>query len=260
MPPKKNATTKANKDEKLPEETVNDPWDEEEIPDPKESIKELLEVIKSGKEIAPNAGFKTLFLMMLQNDQEKRISNIEKKVETLEKELAEKNEIIDNLDSRLLMQEVSMHESKIIIRNLNLHVGAQKGKETRLQTRQVAEQVLKSGQLSVDAIRETHRIYYKPEKSKPAKCPSLILEFNSTYDLAEFMSKIETIKKAPKMEKIQVDRFIPPSLMPEFEKASKEAFSLRKKGLKTKIIVTKNAKMLLLAKGPKDEDFSKRDY
>ena len=233
---------------------------DESFPDPKESIRELLEIIKDGGELDMNATLKTLFLMQLQNDQEKRVAQLESRMSELEKQLEEKNEIIEDFESRLLVQEVESNSTKIVIRNLAMHKGTKDGKETPAQTRQISNEILQCSGITESIVKDTFRIYYKDEKNKKAKLPAMVIEFFSKSNLAEFMSKISDIKKVPNLEEIQVDRFIPNSLMGKYEKASKEAFSLRKKGLKTKTIVTKFGHILLLAKGPKDKDFKKENY
>ena len=243
------------------ENNVEEPMaTDESIPDPKENIRELLEIIKDGGEIDMKATLKTLFLMQLQNDQEKRVAQLESRMSDLEKQLEEKNEIIEDFESRLLIQEVESNSTKIVIRNLAMHKNTKDVRETPVKTRQIANEILKFSGITENVVKDTFRIYYKAEKNKKAKMPAMVIEFFSKANLAEFMSKISDIKKVPNLEKIQVDRFIPYSLMEEYEKASKEAFSLRKKGFKTKTIVTKFGNVLLLAKGPKDQDFEKQNY
>ena len=233
---------------------------EESIPDPQEHIKDFLNAIKNGEDFDIKSALKTLFLMQLQNDQEKRVAKLENKMSELEKKLDEKSEIIDDLESRLLMQEVESHSTKIVIRNLAMHKGAKEGRETAAQTRQISNEILQCSGISENIVKDTFRIYYKAEKNKTAKCPAMVVEFFSKSNLAEFMSKISDIKKVPNLEEIQVDRYIPNSVMPEFEKASKEAYSLRKKSYKTKVILTKFGHFLLLAKGPDDKDFKRQDF
>ena len=260
-------TSEPKRTKKATESDSEEIMDITEFPDGKlqAAVNSMNEIIQNDGKIDPNEAFKAIFLMLSKMDYEKKISELETKVKGLEKELDEQIEYIDELESRILIQEVAAHDKKVVIRNLALHTNADKGKETWGQTRQIVNEICEKVELSTEIIRDCQRIYVKTKpNAKPnakPKFPSIVIEFFSRENLAVFMQKLPIVKKIQHLENIVVDRYIPPSLIKEHDVAAKEAFNCRKKGMKTKILITREGKIILLVKeNEKDKEFKKRDY
>ena len=279
MPPKKGRGSKnlgktelsnEPKRSKKASDSESEEMDFSELPESetklKDAVKVMNDTIQKNEKIDPNEAFKAIFLLLSKMDYEKRISELETKVNGLEKELEEQNDYVEELESRILIQEVAAHDKKIVLRNLALHTDADKGKENWGQTRQLVNEICEKVELSTEIIRDCQRIYVKTKPNAKTnanakqKFPSIFIEFYSRENMATFMQKLPTIKKIQYLENIVVDRYVPPTLIKEHDVAAKEAYSCRKKGMKTKILISREGKIILLVKDENDKDFKKRDY
>ena len=242
-----------------------------ELPEKDELVKSMMKKVKSNETIEPNEGFKTLFLMLLSQDYEERISTLEAELKEIKENLAEKNEkikvleskfeTVENLESKLLEQEVENYKTSIIVRNLGLHANSKNGKESKDETIQRVDQLMKAGNLKDYGLKDCQRIYFNSEKTaKKLKLPNLTIEFYTKNHLNDFMKSLKKIKKVPNFEKINVEMQIPPSLIAKYEIASREAFNLRKRNLRTKIIIDRKGQILLLKKEQNEENFVKHEF
>ena len=230
----------------------------------------MMKKINSNETIDPNVGFKTIFLMLSSFDYEERICKLETDIKDLKEDLTEKNEKIkvleskfekvQNLESQFLENEVESYKTSVIVRNLGLHLNSKNGKETKHETIQRVEQLMKEGDLKDHGLKDCKRIYFNSENTtNKSKLPNLTIEFHTKNHLSNFMKSLKKIKKVPDFEKINVEMQIPPSLIAKYQAASKEAFNLRKRNFKTKIFIDRKGQVLLLKKEHNEENFVKHE-
>ena len=231
----------------------------------------MMKKVNNNEKIDPNEGFKTIFLMLFSFDYEERICKLETEVKDLKENLAEKNEKIKDLElkfekvqtleSKFLENEVEAYKTSVIVRNLGLHLNSKNGKETKHETIQRVEKLMKEGNLKDHGMKDCQRIYFNSESTaKKSKLPNLTIEFYTKNHLSNFMKSLKKIKKVPDFENINVEMQIPPSLMARYQTASNEAFNLRKRNFKTKIIIERKGQVLLLKKEQNEENFVKHEF
>ena len=120
---------------------------------------------------------------------------------------------------------------------------------------------MKAGNLKDHGMKDCQRIYFNSEKTaKKSKLPNLNIKFYTKNHLNDFMKSLKKIKKVPNFEKINVEMQIPPSLIAKYEIASREAFNLRTRNLRTKIIIDRKGQILLLKKEQNEENFVKHEF
>ena len=92
------------------------------------------------------------------------------------------------------------------------------------------------------------------------KHPPLVIQFKGSFEFSNFMKKLAILKKVKIFEKIVVDQWVPSLMKEPYEKAGKRAFQLRKKGKKTKIIISKKGEVLLFSKEKKEAQFEVTEF
>ena len=235
--------------------------------------------INNNEDIDTNQIFKVLILQMLRLEKEfKRIDSLESKMNDLEGRVDEIDTEIDNITSKvdsidtivesfkdsnddikhqIKLQEINLNENKIIIRKLGLEKQAKKFHETKDQTKSVLTNLMKNANMDTNDVKECFRIY--PDQNDPGittdmkKNPPLVIQFKGSFEFSNFMKKLSLIKKVRDFEKIVVDQWVPSQMKEIHDKASKKAYELRKKGKKTKIVISRKGEVLLFSKENKKE-------
>lgn len=153
--------------------------------------------------------------------------------------------------------EAKAFEGKIIIRNLPLTKKLENMRENNKQSREIVKRFLQHANLNLTDTVEIYRLYSKDEK--PNRIPPMIVKFRSRFEYFTLMRKINEIKKIESYKFVQVQQFVPPMLINDFNKASKVAFDLRKSNKKTRIDIIKS-RIILRVKDPKDNTYKEVNY
>ena len=243
--------------------------------------------IDNDEDIETKQLFKVLILQMLRLEKEfKRMDSLESKLNDLEGRVEEVDTKIDDLTStvdsmdtvvesfkdsnddikhQIKLQEIEMNQNKIVIRKLGLEKQAKKFHETKDQTKSVLKNLMKHADMDLNSVKDCFRIY--PDQTDPAttndmkKNPLLVVQFKGSFEFSNFMKKLAIMKKVKDFEQIVVDQWVPSLMKDIHNKASQKAYELRKKGKKTKIVISKKGVVLLFSKENKKEaQFEQTDF
>lgn len=230
---------------------------------PIQETKNMIEKLKGGEKVDQGYKDELIFAMLLTLHENSKSREIEEKIDRLDDRILDTERKYEKQELRLRELEVAVNEGKVIIKNLHLHKTAvdNEKKETTSQSEEVAIELLGYAGLTLSDITEFHRFHSKDKKTK-GKYPNFLMKFTGKRALGIFMSKLKDVKDVKKLEEIEVEKYIPPSLRKEYLAASKEAYSLRKnKKMMTKTVVSTKGKIILLAKKKdSDEEFTERIF
>lgn len=177
--------------------------------------------------------------------------------------LYENQKRITSLEQRVKKLEVETYQNKAIFKNVPLHdsVRGRNANETVAQTLEVMEEIFDVVGADKRTLHVARRIPLPKNKPRfstnTLTYPVIQVTFGSFNERMEFLAKISKIRDSEKYGKVSMDPDIPPILRDEFKMASRKAYELRRKHIKTRIIVSyAKAEIIILKKNAKDTVFT----
>lgn len=219
----------------------------------------LLQNIENGDKIDLQEGMKGI-LYMLFSIKTSYVEKLEHKIDELEDKNIDLQNRVADLEKKLIGFEMTQNQTKVILRNVPLHDGVMaKQNETHDQTIEICEDLLKDLNLDEKQIADCRR-FGKPKFSLAGKkeyFPPIEMTFDTVKNKHAFFKNLVNLKNSDKFKAANVSDYIPPSLVPDYNKASSHAYQLREnKKNKTRIKII-NYEITILAFPKIGRGFSK---
>lgn len=225
-----------------------------------------------GKEIDIQKFMKTMLLALFAQDSKRNIDSIREnldtvteKVEVLESSMDDCDEEITILKKQVVALEVETYATKFLIKNLPMKLNGTEVRERNHDTQASVNEMLEVIEMSPEVVDNTFRMQGKKGSSRPqasasTKIPNVFVQFSSIREVSKFLGKLKVLKENEKFKDIQCEKYVPPSLKPDWDKANLAAYNLRKKKkMITKTVIEENS-VVLYAKMKANDQFTKLNY
>ena len=237
---------------------------------------ELFKEIWKGKDFEMKDAIKAIFFMMfkVQNTVEtsnKKLATIETKLEGLENKLREvdkstkaNGDKISELQLRINELECEQHKNQIIIRKFPLHASVNTGgKETNEQTVEQIKDLFQDMDLTFGDkdFPEVFRVPTKSTQNKRKTIPNIFVKFPNFLALTKFYKNISNLQDSTEYKDIRVDKFVPQSMLDDYNNAQAKAFELRNQTPKKKTFIKLyKGKVILSYKSPSGSTWKECSY
>ena len=200
---------------------------------------------------------------------ETKVENVKTKVnaslKSVETKFDDVETKLERVDKKMTNLEIENHAKKFILKKVQTKLAKGEKKEHLETTKLIVAEILNIAKMDLKSIDQVYRIYptqnqKTARKKQENEYPNIFLKFSSENDIVSFTEKINDIKKAGKFKNLQFEKFVPPCLIENWNKANLKAYNLRKqKSMITRTFI-KNGEVELLAKSKKEDSFVKFDY
>lgn len=216
----------------------------------------ILADLKEKKAVDTSKVLNAILITVLSNDQ--TLVKAEARITSLETQ-------VGHLNKRVKKLEAESYRNRVVLKNVPLHdsLRSRSATETNGQTREVVSklfEVMGADMRTVEYIKRVPLPKNKPAHITKMSLPIIQVIFTCFNDRKEFFSKVSKLANHEKFGKVSIDPDIPPCLLPEHKMASSKAYELRRKHVKTRILVSYfKAEIVLLTKKPNSKEFTPVD-
>ena len=216
----------------------------------------ILADLKDKKSVDTSKVLNAILITVLSNDQ--TLSKAEARIHSLESQ-------VGHLNNRIKKLETESYRNKVVLKNVPLHdsLRGRSAIETNAQTREVLGKlfdVMGADIRTVEYIKRVPLPKNKPAHITKMSLPIIQVTFTCFNDRKFFFTKVSKLANHEKFGNVSIDPDIPPCLLPEHKMASSKAYELRRKNIKTRLIVSYfKAEIVLLTKKPNSKEFSPVD-
>ena len=194
---------------------------------------------------------------------ETKLKEVEK-IANLEKSTNANGEKICQIQLRINELECEQCKNQIILRKVPLHASVNTGgTETNAQTVEQIEDIFKDMELEFEEkdFPEVFRVPIKGNQNKRKTVPNIFAKFPNFSALSKFYKNISNLQNSDDYSGIRVDKYVPQSMIEDYNNAQAKAFELRnqKPKKKTFIKLTKG-KVILSYKTPSGSTWKECSY
>ena len=227
---------------------------------------ELFKTIWQGKDFEIKDAIKAIFFMQFKVQSTVESSNSKlKELETkLEQNENENREKISQLQLRINELECDQCKNQIIFRKFPLHASVNTGgTETNAQTVEQIKDLFKDMELEFEdkELPEVFRVPIKGTQNKRKTVPNIFVKFPTFSALTKFYKNISNLQESDEYSGIKVDKFVPHSMLEDYNNAQAKAFELRNHTPKKKTFIKlSKGKVILTYKTPSGSTWKECSY
>ena len=181
------------------------------------------------------------------NTQMSRVSKIEQATQS-------NKESINDLQLRLNELECEQVKNQIILRKVPLHPSVSTGgEETQEQTVQQMNDLLQDMKITFQAkdYPEVFRVPLSKTQNKRKVIPNIFVKFPNFTGLSDFYRNLSYLQESENYKDIRVDKFVPQSMLEDYNNAQAKAYILRHQTPKKKTFIKlAKGKVILKYKTP----------
>ena len=233
----------------------------------------MMDDIVAGKQVDGQVALKCLFLNLYDENNRLIFDKIEKKMEETENAIKNLETATDSLEKEnkklkdeLINTQILLFRNKILVRGLPQHPGVKSNeKESYGQTSEVFKDLMTTMKVNLKGSPVELIRYPQSDKKKLTRgstsCPIVSASFGSSMDFNAFMNGLRNLNGVARFKDTRIDRNIPPVLRPDYDRAQKKGYELRKRKMQTKVIIAQaQGTIKLFAKKPTEKDFKEHEY
>ena len=226
------------------------------IQETRKELPSILADLKAKKQVESSKILQAILVTLLGNDV--AVIEAQKKIKTLENQ-------VSHLNNRVKKLEVESYKTKVLLRNVPYHdsVRGRSAQETSTQTTEVVTELFEVMGVDMRTVETLKRIPFPKNRPAPSYTtnkttyPVVQVIFTCFNDRKLLFSKVSKLADHEKFGKVSVEPDVPPCLLFEHKLASTKAYELRKKHVKTRIVISYlHADVVILTKNPRDSNFS----
>lgn len=213
---------------------------------------------------------KVIYLALFGPGSKRNVGVLAEKIEEVEEHLDEIDERTKNQETSLALMknkvvglECEAYKNKYLLKNVPIKgTTAGASRETFEETQNSVTEILRAAEMNLNSTDDFFRLYPKkgkknlrPSADAKPKTANIFIKFSGQRQAIQFHTKLAAVREMEPFKDIQLERMCPPSLIPEWNLANKEAFRMRKeKKMNTKTDIREN-KVILLVKNKGDPNF-----
>ena len=212
-----------------------------------------------------NAAIKAMFFMIFNIKSTTESTNTQvAKISIIEQATYENKESIKNLQLRINELECEQCKNQIILRKVPLHPSVSTGgTETNNQTTEQITNLFKDLKIEYQPkdFPEAFRVPIKGNQNKRKTIPNIFLKFPTFSALSQFYKNISNLQESDDFNEIRVDKFVPQSMLEDYNNAQAKAYTLRNQKPKKKTFIKlSKGKVILLYKTPSGSTWKESTY